>query len=81
LELRGRPPARRPQSHSALENTNAVARYAAHQTVVFGQKSDPDAAIAALDETTFDAVQEVARGISEANSVVCIRPHAVSEFA
>jgi predicted Zn-dependent peptidase len=65
----------------AFENTNAVARYAAHQTVVFGQEIDPDAAIAALDETTFDAVQEVARGISEANSVACVGPHTVDEFA
>jgi predicted Zn-dependent peptidase len=64
----------------AFENTNAVARYAAHQTVVFGQEIDPDAAIAALDETTLDAVREVATGISEANSVACVGPHAVDEF-
>ena len=30
---------------------------------------------------TFDAVQEVARGISEANSVACVGPHTVGEFA
>src|ERR687893_3226040 len=45
----------------AFENTNAVARYAATQSVVFGQEIDPDAAIAALDATTFDQVAEVAR--------------------
>src|SRR5919106_3662948 len=44
----------------AFENTNAVARHAASQTVVFGQDIDPDAAIAALDGTTFEAVAEVA---------------------
>jgi predicted Zn-dependent peptidase len=65
----------------AFENTNAVARWAAHQTVVFGQEIDPDAAISALDETTLDAVQDVARGISEANSVACVGPHTVDEFA
>ncbi len=33
----------------AFENTNAVARYAANQRIVFGEDIDPDAAIAALD--------------------------------
>src|SRR3954469_23941363 len=33
----------------AFENTNAVARHAATQSVVFGQEIDPDEAIAALD--------------------------------
>ena len=49
----------------AFENTNAVARYAASQSVVFGGSIDPDDAIAALDRTSFDQVAEVARGISE----------------
>ena len=44
----------------AFENTNAVARYAANQTIVFGESIDPDAAIAALDAVTFDEVHEVA---------------------
>jgi predicted Zn-dependent peptidase len=64
----------------AFENTNAVARHAATQSVVFGQDIDPDAAIAALDRTTFDEVAEVARGISETASVACVGPHDVSEF-
>jgi predicted Zn-dependent peptidase len=64
----------------AFENTNAVARYAATQTVVFGQSIDPDRAIQALDETTFEEVAEVARGISEARSVACVGPHDASEF-
>src|ERR671910_636281 len=37
----------------AFENTNAVARHAATQTVVPGPEGDPDAAIAVLDEGTF----------------------------
>ncbi len=65
----------------AFENTNAVARYAATQSIVFGQDIDPDEAIAALDRTTFDQVADVARGISEAVSVACVGPHEVGEFA
>jgi predicted Zn-dependent peptidase len=65
----------------AFENTNAVARYAANQAIVFGEDIDPDAAIALLDEVTFDDVMEVARGISDDASVACVGPHDVSEFA
>src|ERR671925_2008855 len=65
----------------AFENTNAVARHAATQTIVFGQDIDPDEAIAALDRTTLADVAEVASGISEACSVACVGPHEVSEFA
>jgi predicted Zn-dependent peptidase len=65
----------------AFENTNAVARYAANQTVVFGEDIDPDEAIAALDDTTLERVTEVARGISVEASVACVGPHEVAEFA
>jgi predicted Zn-dependent peptidase len=65
----------------AFENTNAVARYAANQTIVFGEDIDPDAAIALLDEVSFDQVADVARGISEELSVACVGPHDVAEFA
>src|SRR5215211_1488237 len=64
----------------AFENTNAVARYAANQTVVFGEDIDPDQAIAALDETTLERVAEVARGVSVDASVACVGPHEVTEF-
>jgi hypothetical protein len=64
----------------AFENTNAVARHAASQTVVHGQEIDPDAAIAALDETTLDAVGDVARSVSEELSVACVGPHDPGEF-
>jgi len=64
----------------AFENTNAVARHAATQTVVHGQEVDPDAAIALLDEVTFEQVADVARGISEAASVACVGPHDADEF-
>jgi predicted Zn-dependent peptidase len=64
----------------AFENTNAVARHAATQSVVFGQDIDPDEAIAALDRTTLGAVGEIAEGISDAASVACVGPHDVGEF-
>ena len=64
----------------AFENTNAVARHAAAQTVVFGQEIDPDEAIAALDDVTLDEVAEIARGISEAVSVACVGPHSAADF-
>jgi predicted Zn-dependent peptidase len=65
----------------AFENTNAVARHAATQTVVYGQEVDPDTAIALLDEVTFDQVAEVARGVSDDVSVACVGPHEAAEFA
>jgi predicted Zn-dependent peptidase len=65
----------------AFENTNAVARHAASQTVVFGQEIDPDKAIAALDEVTFEEVDAIARGISSELSVACVGPHDDGEFS
>jgi predicted Zn-dependent peptidase len=65
----------------AFENTNAVARHAAAQTVVFGQDIDPDKAIAALDGVTFDEVREIAGGISETLSIACVGPHSLDEFS
>ncbi len=64
-----------------FEHTNAVARHAAQQKVVFGRDLDPDASIAALDAVTADHVAEVARGISEELSVACVGPHTADEFA
>jgi predicted Zn-dependent peptidase len=64
----------------AFENTNAVARHAATQSIVFGQEIDPDEAIAALDRATFEQVAEVARGISETSSVACVGPHEPNDF-
>ena len=64
----------------AFENTNAVARYAASQSVVFAQDIDPDEAIAALDRTTLADVNAIAQGITEDLSVACVGPHETSEF-
>ena len=65
----------------AFENTGAVARHAAQQTVVYGEEVDPDKAITLLDEVTFDEVAEVARGVAEALSTACVGPHTTAEFA
>ena len=64
----------------AFENTNAVARYAANQQIVFGEDIDPDAAIAALDAVTFDEVREVAAGVADNLAVACVGPHSAEEF-
>jgi predicted Zn-dependent peptidase len=64
----------------AFENTNAVARYAASQSIVFGEPIDPDEAIAALDAVTHEEVREVAAGITEDLAVACVGPHAAGEF-
>jgi predicted Zn-dependent peptidase len=64
----------------SFENTNAVARYAANQQIVFGESIDPDAAIAALDAVTFDEVREIAAGVADNLAVACVGPHSVDEF-
>jgi predicted Zn-dependent peptidase len=64
----------------SFENTNAVARYAANQRVVFGESIDPDEAIAALDAVTFEEVREVAAGVADRLAVACVGPHAAEEF-
>jgi len=65
----------------AFENTNAVARHAATQTVVYNQDIDPDKAIEALDAVTYDQVVEVAQGISTELSVAVVGPHTQDEFS
>jgi predicted Zn-dependent peptidase len=65
----------------AFENTNAVARFAAGQAIVFGESIDPDVAIEALDKVTFDEVAAIARKVDpEAAAVACVGPHDADEF-
>jgi predicted Zn-dependent peptidase len=65
----------------AFENTNAVARFAASQAILFGEDINPDRAIDALDAVTFDDVAEIARAVDpEAAAVACVGPHDASEF-
>jgi len=65
----------------AFENTNAVARYAANQRIVFDEEIDPDDAIARLDAVTHAEVAEVARGVDpDKLAVACVGPHEESDF-
>ena len=57
----------------AFENTGAVARYAAQQTIVYGEDADPDVTIELLDKVTFDEVREVAAGVADGLSVAVRR--------
>jgi predicted Zn-dependent peptidase len=65
----------------AFENTNAVARFAATQTIVFGEPIDPDAAIAVLDSVTYDEVAAVAAGVDDDLAVACVGPHTADDFS
>ena len=64
----------------AFENTGAVARYAAQQTIVYGEGVDPDETIALLDQVTIDDVREVAAGVADELSVACVGPHTSEEL-
>jgi predicted Zn-dependent peptidase len=66
----------------AFENSGAVARYAATQSIVHNKPIDPDDAIAALDDVQFDEVVAVARKVDpDAAAVACVGPHESSEFS
>ena len=64
----------------AFENTNAVARHAAAQSIVYGEPIDPDRAIAALDAVTYEDVVAVARAVDDELAVACVGPHDAGEF-
>jgi len=65
----------------AFENTNAVARYAANQRIVFDEDIDPDRAISDLDAVTFEQVADVARRVDpEQLAVAVVGPHQAADF-
>ncbi len=65
----------------AFENSGAVARFAAQQTIVYnGEDVDPDSTITLLDKVTFDEVKSVAAGITDDLAVACVGPHTVEEL-
>jgi predicted Zn-dependent peptidase len=64
----------------AFENTGAVARHAAQQTIVYGEDVDPDRTIALLDKVSFDEVRQIAAGVADRLSVACVGPHTVEEL-
>ena len=64
----------------AFENTGAVARHAAQQTVVYGEDPDPDRVIELLDEVTLEQVAEVAAAVPAEHSRACVGPHTAQEL-
>jgi len=65
----------------AFENTNAVARHAANQQIVFGEDVDPDEAIAALDRVRFEEVAEIGGRVSPDDlAVAVVGPHDAADF-
>jgi predicted Zn-dependent peptidase len=64
----------------AFENTGAVARHAAQQTIVYGEHVDPDKTIELLDKVTLEDVTEVAGRIADELSVAVVGPHTVEEL-
>ena len=65
----------------AFENSGAVARFAAQQTIVHGgDEIDPDHTITLLDEVSYDEVRAVAAGIEDVLAVACVGPHTVEEL-
>jgi predicted Zn-dependent peptidase len=65
----------------AFENTNAVARYAANQTIVFGEDIDPDGSIARLDAVTHEQVREVAADVADKLAIAVVGPHTEDQFS
>jgi hypothetical protein len=65
----------------AFENTGAVARYSANQTIVYEQDIDPQAAISALDAVTHEQVRDIASGVADNLALACVGPHTGEDFA
>lgn len=64
----------------AFENSGAVARTAAAQSIVHGDEVEPDAIVAALDAVTHEDVAEVCRAVADELAIACVGPHEASEF-
>jgi predicted Zn-dependent peptidase len=65
----------------AFENSGAVARFAAQQTIVYGDENvDPDRTISLLDEVSFDEVRAVAAGVADELAIAVVGPHTVEEL-
>ena len=64
----------------AFENTGAVARHAAQQTIVYREDVDPDRTIELLDAVTVKDVTEVAGRIADELSIAVVGPHTVEEL-
>jgi predicted Zn-dependent peptidase len=65
----------------AFENTGAVARHAAQQTILYGENVDPDETIALLDDVSHAEVAAVAAGVDDELSLAVVGPHTVDDFS
>jgi predicted Zn-dependent peptidase len=65
----------------AFENTGAVARHAAQQTIVYREPVDPDRSIELLDAVTVTEVRDIATRIADELSVAVVGPHTAEELA
>ena len=66
----------------AFENTNAVARTAAHQSIGVGEDHDPANIVDRRHAVTFEEVADIARRVDPATlAVACVGPHEAAEFA
>ena len=59
----------------AFENTGAVARHAAQQTIVYREPVDPDRAIELLDAVSVQDVRDIAGRVADELSVAVVGPH------
>jgi predicted Zn-dependent peptidase len=64
----------------AFENTGAVARHAAQQTIVYRERVDPDGTIELLDQVSVKDVTDVAARIADELSIAVVGPHTVEEL-
>ncbi len=65
----------------AFENTGAVARHAAQQTIVYREPVDPDRSIELLDAVTVTEVRDIATRVADELSVAVVGPHTAEELA
>jgi predicted Zn-dependent peptidase len=64
----------------AFENTGAVARHAAQQTIVYREPVDPDRSIELLDAVTVTDVRNIATRVADELSVAVVGPHTAEEL-
>ncbi len=64
----------------AFENTGAVARHAAQQTIVYREPVDPDRSIELLDAVSVKEVRDIAARVADELSVAVVGPHTAEEL-
>jgi predicted Zn-dependent peptidase len=64
----------------ALEQTRAVAHYAARQALVWGEAVDPREAVHSIEAVTVEEVAAAAQALPENFALACIGPHDTADF-